>query len=237
VDPDQSDELVIALRDASQRLDVHRSIYDLEVTLGQIVCSAVETVPGADAGSISMAHDDMVDTRHPTSREIAVLDQAQGDLYEGPCITALTDPGGDGVVLARDLAGEDSLRWPRFAPLAVDSGYRSLMSTQLCADEHFRAALNLYSRAPNTFDEQARRVAGLFGVQAALLLYGAQHAGHLSRALETRLIIEQAKGYLARRHGQSPDEAFIKLRAYARRNGRKVAAVADDVVHQGLDPE
>src|ERR1700712_4779524 len=66
VDPDQSDELVIALRDASQRLDVHRSIYDLEVTLGHIVASAVETVPGADAGSISMAHDDIVDTRHPT---------------------------------------------------------------------------------------------------------------------------------------------------------------------------
>src|SRR3954471_23433486 len=74
MDPDQSDQLVIALRDAAQRLDVHRSIYDLEVTLVQIVASAVDTVPGADAGSISMSHEDVVETRHPTSTEIAVLD-------------------------------------------------------------------------------------------------------------------------------------------------------------------
>jgi hypothetical protein len=235
MDPDQSDQLVIALRDAAQRLDVHRSIYDLEVTLVQIVASAVDTVPGADAGSISMSHEDVVETRHPTSTEIAVLDRVQGELYEGPCITALNDPAGDGVVLAGDLAGEDALRWPRFAPRAVEAGYQSLMSTQLSADEHVRAALNLYSHAPHAFDEQARRVAGLFGVQAALLLYGTHHASHLSTALETRLIIEQAKGYLARHHGESPTEAFVKPRAFARQNQRRLHAVAEDVVHRGLD--
>lgn len=70
MNPDQSDQRVVALRDASQRLDVHRSIYDLEVTLGRIVASAVDTVPGADAGSISMSHDGVVETSYPTSREI-----------------------------------------------------------------------------------------------------------------------------------------------------------------------
>src|ERR1700710_1443125 len=99
------------------------------------------------------------------------------------------------------------------------------MYTQLSADEHFRAALNLYSRAPNAFDEQARRVAGLFGAQAALLLYGTHHAGHLSLALETRVIIEQAKGSLARRHAESTDDAFIRLRAFARGDKRRLAAV------------
>ena len=237
MDTDQSDQLVVALRNAAQRLDVHRSIYDLEVTLAQIIASAVDTIPGVDAGSISMVHDDVIETRHPTTLEIEVLDRVQGDLREGPCITALNDPAGDGVVLARDLAGEDALRWPRFAPRAVASGYRSMMSTQLSADEHFRAALNLYSRAPDAFSEQARRIAGLFGVQAALLLYGSHHAGQLSSALETRVIIEQAKGYLARRHGESPDEAFVKLRTFARRNQRLLTAVADDVLHHGLDLE
>ena len=136
MNPDQSDQLVIALRHAARRLDVHTSIYDLDVTLAQIVASAVGTVPGADAGSISLSRGDLVETHHPTSGEIERLDQAQGDLHEGPCITALTDPAGDGVVLARDLAGDDALRWPRFAPRAVEAGYRSLMSTQLSADEH-----------------------------------------------------------------------------------------------------
>ena len=95
--------------------------------------------------------------------------------------------------------------------------------------------MNLYSRAPDAFDEQARRVAGLFGVQAALMLYGSHHASHLSRALDTRIMIEQAKGYLARRHGVTPEEAFVKLRAFARRSQRRLAAVAEDVVRQGLD--
>jgi AmiR/NasT family two-component response regulator len=51
------------------------------------------------------------------------------------------------------------------------------------------------------------------------------------------LIIEQAKGYLARRHEASPEEAFIKLRAYARRHQRRLTAVAEDVVRRGLDLE
>jgi hypothetical protein len=58
----------------------------------------------------------IVETRHATTHEIGELDRAQGDLYEGPCITALNDPAEDGVVLARDLAGEDAARWPKFAP-------------------------------------------------------------------------------------------------------------------------
>ena len=49
------------------------------------------------------------------------------------------------------------------------------------------------------------------------------------------MIIEQAKGYLARRHGESTDEAFVKLRAFARRSQRRLTAVAEDVVRRGLD--
>ena len=49
------------------------------------------------------------------------------------------------------------------------------------------------------------------------------------------MAIEQAKGYLARRHGVSPEEAFSKLRAFARGSQRRLAAVAEDVVRRGLD--
>jgi hypothetical protein len=166
MDPVQPDQLVVALRAASQGLDVHRSIYDLETTLGRIVASAVETVPGADAGSISMSHDGVVETSYPTSREIEVLDQVQGELYEGPCITALNDP-----------AATVSC-WPGTSPARTPCGGRASRPGP------WSPGTGLYSRAPNAFDEQARRIAGLFGVQAALLLYGAHHAAQLSQALE-----------------------------------------------------
>ncbi len=49
------------------------------------------------------------------------------------------------------------------------------------------------------------------------------------------MVIEQAKGYLARHHGVSPEEAFSEFRACARGRRRRLAAVAEDVVRRGLD--
>jgi hypothetical protein len=226
MNPDQSDRLVIALRTAARQLVTSRSIDDLEATLAQIVLSAVETVPGVDAGSISMTRGGVVETRHPTSREIGELDRVQGDLYEGPCITALNDPADDGVVLARDLAGEDAERWPKFAPRAVEFGFRSLMSTQLAADGHMRAALNLYSRAPDAFDDDARTIAGLFGVQAGVLLYGSHRAAHLTTALDSRDVIGQAKGILMSRHAIDDDQAFRMLVSSSQETNIKLVEVS-----------
>jgi hypothetical protein len=226
MNPDQSDRLVIALRTAARQLVTSRSIDDLEATLAQIVLSAVETVPGVDAGSISMTRGGVVETRHPTSSEIGELDRVQGDLYEGPCITALTDPAEDGVVLARDFAGEDAVRWPKFAPRAVEFGFRSLMSTQLAADGHMRAALNLYSRSPDAYDDDARRIAGLFGVQAGVLLYGSHRAAHLTTALDSRDVIGQAKGILMSRHAIDDDQAFRMLVSSSQETNIKLVEVS-----------
>ena len=60
------DDLVTALRQAARGLASRRSIRDLEETLGQIVTSAVATIPGVDAGSISITHHGRIETRHPT---------------------------------------------------------------------------------------------------------------------------------------------------------------------------
>jgi ANTAR domain-containing protein len=226
MDANQADRLVVALRTAALGLVVHRSIEDLEATLGQIVLTAVETVPGVDAGSISVTRHGVVETRHSTTDEIGELDRTQGELFEGPCITALTSPAEDGVVLAQDLAGGDATRWPKFAPQAVAVGFRSLMSTQLCAAPNIRAALNLYSRAPDAFDEQARRVAGLFGVQAGVLLYGSDRATHLKRAIDSRDVIGQAKGVLMSRFAIDDDQAFRMLVSSSQETNLKLVDIS-----------
>jgi hypothetical protein len=124
VNPQQNHELVTALRRAARTLAQHRSIRDLEQTLSQIVASAVETVPGVDAGSISMTEHGRIETRHPTSEAIRKLDETQSELREGPCITAIEDPPESGIVAAQDFAGPaDADRWPRFAPEAVEAGF------------------------------------------------------------------------------------------------------------------
>jgi len=211
VHPEQTDQLVVSLRAAARAMTGRRSIRDLEETLGEIVASAVMTIPGVDAGSISMIEHGRIETRHATNEVIRKLDQMQSELNEGPCISAIEDPPESGLVVAVDLAGEGAERWPQFAPHAVEAGYRALMSTQLSADGGPRAALNLYSATPDALDEHARTVAGLFGVQAALVLHGANEAAHLQRAVDSRDLIGQAKGILMERFSVDDTDAFQML--------------------------
>jgi hypothetical protein len=220
------DELVVALRRASRALVEQRSIRDLEETLGLIVAAAVDTIPGVDAGSISITEDGRIETRHPTSHAIGKLDDQQSELREGPCIKAIEDPPDTGVVVADDFAGADGERWPRFGPLAVEAGFRALMSTQLTANKRMRAALNLYSHRAEAFDEHARTLAGLFGSQTALLLYGSDHMTHMQRAVDSRDLIGQAKGILMERNKIDDEAAFQMLVRASQDTNLKLTNVA-----------
>jgi hypothetical protein len=226
MDPRQNDELVTALRAAARGLARRRSIRDLEQTLGEIVASAVATIPGVDAGSISITHHGRVETRHPSTEAIGKLDRTQSELNEGPCLTAIEDPPESGIVIAQDFAGDDAQRWPRFASAAVEAGYRGLMSTQLSADGGPRAALNLYSATAHAFDEEARLLAGAFGVQAAMLCYGADTAAQLQRAVDSRDLIGQAKGILMERFSLDDESAFQMLVKSSQDTNLKLTEVA-----------
>jgi hypothetical protein len=226
VHPGQAEQLVVALRRAARTLLGRRSIRDLQQTLSEIVAAAVETVPGATAGGISVTEDGIVDSRNPTSRGISELDRLQGELHEGPCITAIESPAEDGVVTAEDLGGADADRWPRFAPAAVEAGFRSMLSIQLATNGPMRAALNLYAAAPRVFDLKARVTAGLFGVQAGMLLYGSEQAVHLGRAVNSRDVIGQAKGILMERFSVDETEAFQMLVESSQTTNLKLIDVA-----------
>ena len=233
--PDQADALVLALRNAARDLVERRSINDLEQALTQIVAVAVDTVPGVDGGGITMTENGHITSRCPTSEDIRKLDDLQAELHEGPCISAVEYPPADGVVLAQDLTGPpDAERWPHFAPGAVAHGYRSLLSTQLSTNGGVRAALNLYSRTAHTFDESARTTAGLFGLQAALLLYGANHARQLGQALASRDLIGQAKGILMERFRVNSEQAFRMLVSSSQNTNIKLVDVARWLTETGI---
>lgn len=225
--PDQADSLVLALRNAARDLVARRSITDLEYALTQIVAVAVDTVPGVDAGGISMTENGHITSRSPTNDDVRKLDDLQARLHEGPCITAVESPPEDGVVLAQDLTRPpDTDRWPHFAPQAVAHGYQSLLSTQLSTNGGTRAALNLYSHTANTFNESARTTAGLFGLQAALVLYGVDHARQLGQALESRDLIGQAKGILMERFRVNSEQAFRILVSSSQNTNIKLVEIA-----------
>jgi hypothetical protein len=219
-------DLAISLRRAARDLTAKRSIRDLDRTLSEIVQAAVSTVPGADAGGISMTSGGEITSRNPTGAGVTKLDRLQSELREGPCIAAMEDPPDDGTVVVTDLAGGDASRWPHFAPHAVDAGYRSMLSCELTASSRLRAALNLYAAEPEAFDAEARLTAALFAVQAAVLLYGSEQAQYLQRAVDSRDLIGQAKGILVERFGVGSDEAFQMLVKSSQDTNMKLVDVA-----------
>jgi GAF domain-containing protein len=227
-------ELAVALRRAARDLTAKRSIRDLDRTLDEIVAAAVATVAGADAGGISMTEGGEITSRNPTSGSVTKLDRLQGDLREGPCITAIDEPPEDGTVVVRDLAGADGARWPRFAPHAVDAGYRSIVSCELNAGGRTRAALNLYATQPDAFDRDALLTATLFAAQAAMLLYGSEQAQYLQRAVDSRDLIGQAKGILVERFGVDGDAAFAMLVRSSQDTNMKLVDVARWLVEEAV---
>jgi hypothetical protein len=211
---------------------------DMDRVLDSIVVHAVETVPGADAGGITVAENSEIESKHTTVHAIGELDQLQTDLGEGPCISAATNPPPNGVIVIDDLAGDDAEACPRFAKAAVDAGYRSICSTQLSTDHAgYRAALNLYSATPAAFTTEAQLVAALFGAQAAVLLHGTETAAHLTRAIDSRDVIGRAKGVLIERFGVDDSEAFQMLVKSSQDTNLKLVDVAtwlaQDAVERG----
>lgn len=148
------------------------------------------------------------------------------------------DSGGDGrrfstAVKVDDLATETHRggRWPRFAAEALRNGIVSMLSMPLSGHQRPLRALNLYSDQLAAFDHATATIAALFADQAAVALYGAEHAATLNLAVATRDVIGQAKGILIERHHlASGDDAFAMLVEASQHANIKLRDVADWLV-------
>lgn len=224
--------LVGSLRRAAERLLDSNIVRSEDDILARIVSTAVETVPGADGGGITVTQGQSLSSTHVTGNQLHRLDEIQAELNEGPCISASDDPPPDGVIMAADLAGEDASRWPNFAPPAVELGVRAILSVSLSVDSGRRSSLNLYSATAGSFDEDAQLTAGLFGLQAAGLLFGADQIAGLDRALGSRDIIGQGKGILMERFDLTNHGAFEMLVSASQDTNIKLIDVARFLVGQ-----
>ncbi len=225
--------LTAALRRAAHSLIAADPARELEQTAERLVRTAVEIVPGADGGGLIRRDDGEVSTAWATDDAVAELEALQGRLRRGPGVAAMDDRSDDGLVHADDLAAAGAAeRWPDVAPRAVALGYRSSLAIGLWSGHHRYAALTLYARDAGAFTDEARLVAALFAPQAATLLYGAESAAGLDRALSSRDVIGQAKGVLMERRALGADEAFRQLVRASQDTNMKLSAVARWVVDE-----
>ena len=163
---------------------------------------------------------------------LAHLEELQIRHREGPCIAAFEDKE---LVGAEDLTSE--ARWPLFCAAAVERGVRAVLASPLPYNQDAVGVVAVLSEDRHPWSAEGELALLAFTDLAALLIATmmqgqeqSELAAQLQTALNSRAVIEQAKGVLIGRHGLSAREAYEKLRAQARSERRKLAVVSAEVV-------
>lgn len=137
---------------------------------------------------------------------------------------------------------EPPQRWPEFSSAAVNAGFSAVHALPMRLREQTVGALNLFTVAEAALTETRVRVARAMADVATISLLQVQitsHqevlAGQLQNALQSRVLVEQAKGVLAERLQIGVSEAFDTLRQYARSRHLHLSSVAEDVIGGTID--
>jgi GAF domain-containing protein len=156
---------------------------------------------------------------------------------EGPCLDAIRS----GRAVINVDVQDATERWPRFTAEALTVGIRSTHALPLRLRGDLIGAMNLFSRAEQRLSEGDVALGqALADVATIALLQQRASRDHtilaeqLQVALNTRILIEQAKGVLAERSGLHPADTFRYLRTYARTTGQPLRSVAWQVINGGL---
>ena len=194
---------------------------------------------GADAAGLMLADQrgalQLMASTMERARDLEVFELQH---REGPCLECFAT--GRPVVNV-DLT-EAHERWPVFTPAAVSAGFRATHALPLRLRREVVGAMNLFTEEPSRLDEAHVAIGQAMADVATIGLLHERNlreqtalSEQLQTALHSRVLIEQAKGVLAARADIAVAEAFVRMRAYARRHGLALTAVATAVVDGSVD--
>jgi len=204
----------------------------MDVMLQRIAELSKELIPGVAEASVSLIANDKAHTAAYTGQLALDLDETQYGRGYGPCLEAAV-----GEEIREITDARQELRWPDYTQRAVELGSLSSLSVPLPVRESIHGGLNLYAVEADGFDDDARRVARTFASYAAVAVHNMHlyestrdQAGHLNTAMQTRAVIEQAKGILMGQRRCDAQEAFDLLAAASQRSNRKLRDMAQAIV-------
>jgi len=204
---------------------------DLQAVLGRVAELARQTLPGVVGASVTLVESDRAFTAAFAGQLALELDETQYQEGFGPCLEVAQSAG---TVTVPDMAAET--RWPAFARQALAAGVHSSLSVALPLQEAVLGALNIYATQPAAFDRDTTELARTFAGYAAVaianarLYQAATLAEDMRRAMETRAVIEQAKGILVAQQHCTPEQAFEMLTRLSQTTHRKLRDCAVDLV-------
>jgi GAF domain-containing protein len=205
----------------------------LEQVLGDITAIASRGIPGAEATSITLIRGDRPFTAAYSGEMALAADELQYERGYGPCV----DAGRGNVVLRIDDMRTET-RWPDYVERVQETGVRSSLSVPLPYQGTSIGALNVYSTGPESFASPESLGAGLQVAEAiAVAVVNAEahaqlreQARNMRLAMDSRAVIEQAKGVLMAQRHVDADQAFDMLREASQRYNRKLRDIAEGIV-------
>jgi GAF domain-containing protein len=207
--------------------------FDLVEFLRNLTTKAATVSGAAAVGLVLTDHQDRVRYMASSNEDGKMLELFQIQNDDGPCLDAITS--GQPVVNA-DL-GDAGDRWPKFAPAARAAGFQSVHAFPMRVRNQIIGALNIFGNDKARFDpDDVRVVQALADVATiAIIQERIRHEAELitdqlQNALHSRIIIEQAKGALARAQGISTSKAFDVMRTTARSTRRRLHDIAGAIV-------
>lgn len=211
--------------------------YDVVELLQTLVDTCAALLDASAAGLLLADESGGLEVIASTSEESRLVDMIQQSSGLGPTVKSFTT----GMVIAvtdiRDLDGE----WNEFRSSALRQGFRSVHVVPLRLRGVIIGTLSLFRTQPGALSAEDSSIArGLADVATIGILHerALRESGiaqqQLQHALNSRVVIEQAKGVIAQTRNVSMDEAFRRLRNYARSNNRGLREVAEMVVKRSL---
>ena len=214
--------------------------YDVVDLLSTLVDTCTQLLD-VQAGGILLADGSgMLELVASTSEEAEIVEVMIVAAGGGPCIDCYKT----GSVVSVPDIDADAREWPRFRRTALEQGFRAAHATPLRLHGEVIGAMNLLSTVAGALsDRDAQLAQALADVATVGILHERSFrqpevvAAQLHLALDTRILVEQAKGVLAQVRSCTMSEAFDALRDYARAHEVTLRTAAEGVVNRTISAE
>jgi GAF domain-containing protein len=209
-------------------------VFDLFHTL---VDESVGILNAAAAGLVLVDPAGDLQVMASTSEESQLVEVLQLEADAGPCVDCYRT----GAAVAIDDIAAQGSRWPLFQSSALSQGFRSLHAVPMRLRNRTIGALNLFGHETGPLTAEDAEIAQAFADVATISLLQERAAREtalineqLQRALNSRILIEQAKGVIAHTADVDMNAAFTLLRGYARAHNQTIYDTADKVIHRRI---
>jgi GAF domain-containing protein len=211
--------------------------YDVLDLLQLLVDTCTEILDVAQAGILLADQNGDLELAASTSESSRLVEVMQLSAEAGPCIESFVS----GQAVSVPDVALSPVRWAEFSRTALEQGFHSVYSLPMRLRDNTIGALNLMraeSGAMSTQDLIAAQafadVATIGILQHRALIDSDRLNNQLQVALDSRVVIEQAKGVVAHTNDLSMDDAFTLIRGYARSHGLSLKDVASQLVNRQL---